>query len=438
LLIVAGAGSILNFAFPLVAFAVAVFLYFKYPILYLGFAWWMWFLTPLTRRLADFRGSFTDPSPMLLAPYLVTLVSFITLWKFPPNIRDRKALPFLLAFMGIFYGFGIGLILNPPFAVCKGLLNWLCPALFGFHLYTNWQNYPGYRQNIQRVFTWGVLVMGSYGVIQFLVLPEWDRLWLTNIKASLEAVAFGDPEPGKIRVWSTMHDMGTFGSTIAIGLLLLFNQKGTSIVPTSIVGYLSLLLTSSRTAWGLWIVGLFALASSLKTKQQIRLVAIVTIIALCVVPLIMLESFSENISNRFETFTNLEDDNSAKGRQDVYNYAFNRLSTNFIGDGLGSESPAYESPILYPLIELGWLGGTFYLLGIVLFVIRLLQGAKIGSDLFLVSTRAIAIACFSQILFSPLMTKPFGIFVWGFWGIDLAGNRYYRHQRATNRKLNFF
>jgi hypothetical protein len=123
--------------------------------------------------------------------------------------------------------------------------------------------------------------------------------------------------------------------------------------------------------------------------------------------------------------TNLEDDNSAKGRQDVYNYAFNRLSTNFIGDGLGSESPAYESPILYPLIELGWLGGTFYLLGIVLFLIRLLQGSKIGSDLFLVSTRAIAIACFSQILFNPLMTKPFGVFVWGFWGINLAANKYY-------------
>jgi glycosyltransferase involved in cell wall biosynthesis len=114
-------------------------------------------------------------------------------------------------------------------------------------------------------------------------------------------VAFGDPEPGKIRVWSTMHDMGTFGSTIAIGLLLLFNQQGTLLVPTSIAGYLSLLLTSSRTAWGLWIVGLFTLASSLKTKQQIRLVTIVTIIALCVVPLTMLESFSENISSRFQT-----------------------------------------------------------------------------------------------------------------------------------------
>ncbi len=434
LMILAGGGKILNFAFPALAFATGIFLYLRYPVLYLGFSWWMWFLTPLVRRLADYRSSFTDPSPILLAPYLVGLVTFITLWKFPPKIRDREDLPFLLVFMGIFYGFGIGVILNSPFTAFKGLLNWLCPVLFGFHLFRKWQNYPNYRQNIQRTFVWGVLIMGSYGIIQYLILPEWDRLWLTNVRESLSAISFGDPEPRKFRVWSTMHDMGTFGSSIAIGLLLLFNQKGNLPISSSIAGYLSLLVTSSRTAWGAWAIGFLALASSLKAKYQMRLFNIVLVIALCVVPLTMLESFSDTINTRFQTFTNLGDDSSAQGRQGIYEHAFNRLITNFVGDGLGSDSPAYESPLLYPFIELGWLGGTFYMSGLLSFFVKLWQSAKISSDLFVATTRAIAIATFTQILFSPVMTKPFGIFVWGFWGINIAANKYHRHQRAGELK----
>jgi hypothetical protein len=179
LLIVAGAGKILNLAFPGGAFIIGVFLYFRYPILYIGFSWWMWFLTPLVRRLADYRGSFTDPSPILLAPYLVLLITLVTLGKHLPKINRQGGLPFMLSFIGLAYAYLVGIIQNSPIQVTIALLEWLVPVLFGFHLFVNWRNYPSYRQNIDRVFTWGVFIMGIYGVIQYLVAPDWDQCWIS-------------------------------------------------------------------------------------------------------------------------------------------------------------------------------------------------------------------------------------------------------------------
>ncbi len=49
-----GAGM-LRLVFPVTAFLVGVFLYWKQPLLYLGFTWWLWFLTPLAARLVDYR-----------------------------------------------------------------------------------------------------------------------------------------------------------------------------------------------------------------------------------------------------------------------------------------------------------------------------------------------------------------------------------------------
>jgi hypothetical protein len=100
----------------------------------------------------------------------------------------------------------VGLINNPPLAVARAFLEWLTPILFGFHLFIHWRHYPSYRQNIQRIFLWGVLVMGVYGVLQYLVAPEWDRFWLINVKA------FGSAEPLAIRVFSTVNSPGPLQS----------------------------------------------------------------------------------------------------------------------------------------------------------------------------------------------------------------------------------
>ena len=267
LCLAAGLGKVLNIIFPAGSFAVGLFLYLRYPIIYVGFTWWVFFLTPFVRRVADFRSGFTDPSPMLLAPPLVATIAVITFYRNLPTAYVQGGLPFVLSAIGVFYSFLVGLINGLPVPAIVSLMGWISPILFGFHLFINWRDYPSYRQNIQRTFLWCVLVTASYGIYQYLVAPEWDRFWLIETKLY---TSMGNPEPLGLRVWSTMNSPLHFSVVMLAGNILLFINKGNLRIPGLAVGILSVLLTSVRTAWGGFIISLITLLVSLKGGFQIR------------------------------------------------------------------------------------------------------------------------------------------------------------------------
>ena len=72
LLLVVGFGQLVILIYPLGSLAVGIFLYRRYPILYVGFTWWMWFLVGLIRRLIDYKCGYVTPWPLYLAPLLAT------------------------------------------------------------------------------------------------------------------------------------------------------------------------------------------------------------------------------------------------------------------------------------------------------------------------------------------------------------------------------
>lgn len=421
-------GKILNLVFPAGALLVGGFLYVRYPVLYVGFTWWIWFLSPLVRRLADYRGSFTDPSPILLAPYLVTLFSLITVLRHLPTLKRQGGLPFLLSLIGIFYSFLIGIINVPPASVLKSFLDWLTPIAFGCHLFLQWQDYPLYRQNIQRVFLWCVLLTGGYGVFQYLVAPEWDKDWLSNITEQLGIVTFGTPEPLGIRVWSTMHGPLVFASVMGAGLLLLLSRTGALFLPATAVGYLSFLLSLARTAWLGWAVGILILLTSLKQSLQIRLILIILIAGTCVISLSVIEPFSEVIGNRISSLTDVKNDNSANERLGSYQGIGDRALTSFLGDGITS-GPGSDSGVIDVVIRLGWLGGAFYMTGIGLLIFQSVKGSGMDNDLFVKTAHAIALGTFAQMPLGSVTIALPGMILWSFLGIKLAAFKYYHCQR---------
>ena len=427
-LIFAGAGTILNLAFPVMSLVVGAFLYFRYPILYNGFTWWIWFLVALIRRLADYHSSYTEPSPLLLAPFLVTGLTLITVFQHLPKAHRLGVLPFVLPLIGVFYGFLVGLVNIPLFTVTKSLLSWLTPLTYGFHLLVNWRNFPGYFQNMQRTFVWGILVMGIYGVIQFLAIPEWDRLWL-NSSGMFSAAGLAD-DSGGMRVWSTMHSGEPFAAIMGGGLLLLFNKPGILNLCASGAGYLAFLLSTVRSAWIGWFVGLLTLASSLKAKYQQRLITIVLLIAVLVVPLATMEQFSEKLGGRFTTLSNLEQDRSALVRQETFQNEIGSAITNVVGDGIGT--PGMDSALLSTLNSLGWFGTIFYSSGLLLLVFKLFQGYDNESNLFLSTSRAIVVSCLVRIpVNGSAISGVGGMLLWGFLGLAMASQKYYQHQRVV-------
>lgn len=444
LFLFAHAGRYLILIFPIGSLAVGIFLYIRSPALYIGFTLWITFLAPFVRRVIDYQSGYLTPGPWGLAASLVSSVSVITLLRYLPKSYKAGGLPFILSISSVFYGFFISVIqgqLDPDKSIIV-LLGWLGPICFGFHLFFNWRNYPSYRQTIQRAFLWGVLVMGVYGILQFLVVPPWDRFFLNEYDGLTSA---GDPVPLGLNVWSTMGSPGTFASTLRVGLLLLFTGKGALFLPASVVGYLSFLLTTKRTAWASWFLGLIIFISSSKAKHQMRLVLLMVVMLLCLMPLVTMESFSDNISSRFDTFLNLESDSSANARQQRYSDLLGLALTSFVGKGIGAKSfdiggslpfdSSLDSAILALLLQLGWFGSIFYISGLLLLLFSLFHGSENRLDPFLNAARAISFGSFAQIAFSMPFLGEEGTFLWGFLGIGLAAKKYYSCQRTTSNQI---
>ena len=423
-------GGLMRLAFPAGAFAVGAFLYQRYPLLYLGFTWWIAFLSPWVRRVVDYKSGWVDPSPILLAPFLVMLVTIVTLMRSLPRAPRQGGLPFILAFAGVVYGFLVGLINYPPMAVAVPMLNWFTPILFGYHLFINWRQYPIYRQNTQRVFLWGVLVTGVYGIWQYLVAPQWDRFWMISSKAT----AFGTPEPMGIRVFSTMNSPGPFATVILGGLLILFSVSGPWRLPAAIAGYLSFLLSLVRSAWLGWIVAIAMFIPSLKPKFQMRLMVTILVLALCIIPLANAGPFAETIGARLQSLTNTQGDISYNQRSEGYADALGLALSEVMGQGLGfvlegTSLGSNDSGVLSIFFSLGWFGAIPYLGGIILLFFCVFQNRASQTDLFASASRSIALGVFAQIGLGSVTIALSGVIFWGFAGLALAAHQYHRYQR---------
>ncbi|MBE9057460.1 O-antigen ligase domain-containing protein [Sphaerospermopsis sp. LEGE 08334] len=431
-----GAANLLRLVFPASSFVVAVFLYLRHPILYIGFTWWIWFLTPFLTRLVDYRIGWDPTRQMMLAPYLVVLVTIASFIKYLPGAVRQGGLPFVLGFIGVIYGFLVGLIFNQPVPVIRGLLDWLSPIIFAFHLFINWRDYPSYRQHIQRVFLWCVLITGAYGIYQFVVAPEWDKLWLIESKMFTSS---GNPEPFEMRVWSTLHSPGPFGTVMQTGLLLLFTSSGPLIFPASAAGYLSFLLSRVRTSWGGWLLGIIIILGSVKARIQMRLIMIILVMAMCFVPLLNIEPISEVVTTRLESFSNLEKDTSFQDRSKSYDRNLNLALSTALGNGLGNiwkvnektgqiEVIVIDSGILDMFFTLGWFGAIPYLGGLLLMLFSVSNYTEGKLDSFVSAARAIGISSCAQLIIYSGMLSVSGMIMWGFLAMAMAAHKYYQQQ----------
>lgn len=430
--ILLGAGSLMRFMFPLASLAVGLFLYTQYSILYIGFTWWLWFLTPVISRLIDYRSGWDQSRLILVTPFLVTLITIITLIKYLPKSYRQGGLPFLLVIAALGYGMIIGLINNHPVAVARSFLDWFAPIPFAFHLWVNWHEYPHYKKVIQSTFLWGVLIMGIYGIFQYIIAPEWDKFWL--IQSGMFSSS-GSPEALGIRVWSTMHSPGPFAVTILAGLLLLFTHKNPLRFPAVVVGTLSLLLSLVRTSWAGLIIAILLFIPSLKSKIQLRIISTILILGLCVIPLATVEPFSSRIGDRIQTFTNIEQDGSFKARQRNYDKNLQVALSQFQGTGLGHswsfeeeegfDPTVIDSGVIELFSTLGWLGGVFYLSSLILAIGNLRKSSRYNFDPFLSALRALTLSYFAMLVIYTSMISVSGTLLWSFIGISLAGNKFY-------------
>ena len=443
-LLAAGSGRIVELLFPATALLVGAVLYLRHPTLYIGFTWWLWFLTPEVRRLVDYQIGWNPISPVMIAPYLVAGLTGLTLLRCLPQLLQRPAFfPFVLVLMGLNYGYMIGLVRAGLFPATYGLLTWIVPVVFGFHVAVRWQQYPLYRDALQRVFLWGMLAMGIYGIVQFYVVPPWDAYWMEAVSMT----PFGLPEPFKIRVWSTMNSPGPLAFVMMAGLLFAFAAKGPLRVIAGVPAAVAFLLSLVRAAWLGWAIGAIFLGLHVRGWQRMKVLAAGVVLALLSTPLLLLEPVADTLTERFGSLQDLGEDQSYTERLTLYRDMVLVSLTNVVGQGIGSTNLAtklandgdlgkfgiIDSGVLEIMFVLGWPGTILVGGGVCWLVSLAFARGSPASDLAPHAARAVVLAAVAMQLSANTLVGLEGMVLWTFLGLLLSARMFHRKPTALPR-----
>jgi hypothetical protein len=425
LLSVAKRPELLRVAVCLCAVLVGLVIYRANAVIYAQYTLWLWLFTPLLRRLIDFHFGFADQNLVLIAPILVTSLSFMSLGHLA-GASIRKA-PFLLCMAAVFYGFTIGMLINPSAEVVYGLFNWIGPIFFGLFLYINWASYPQMKKAIQTVVLWGTFLIGAYGIYQYCIPPRWDVYWWQSLPYGLVA-AFGRPFPYQVRVWSTLNAPAPFASVMAVFLLLNFGSRSKLTLAFSFVGFAALALSLVRAEWLGCIVGVAYLGLRSKPIYLIRGIVLIFLVALLSAPLLTIGSANQVIQERLNSFSHLSQDDSVQTRLAMYEHLTGDLLQTPFGHGVSNAAVykgySLDSGPLTLLYNFGLLGTLFYLSGIGAALILLIR-SKSSGDIFQVACAAVLISSIARLIaMSPYMNVA-GVMVWLCVGMGLAAQRFH-------------
>lgn len=430
-LVVVGRAELIEWLYPAAALAGALALYRSAPGTFLAYTWLIVFFTPEVRRVVDWLTGWSATSPIMLAPILVPGVAMLALLRHAHLLRLRAYAPFGLALLGIGYGYLVGVAKVGVAAASFDVLNWAVPVGFGFYTVLHWRRYAEQRDALVRAFAWGLVLMGVYAVVQFVLAPPWDGYWMENATMS----SIGTPEPFQIRVFSTMNSPGPFGSTVAAGLLLLMGARGRGGLRWAAIalGSAGLLLSMVRTAWLSLILGVVVLVLLAPRGQRGRMLGalvglgVVAALATAVLP------SGDVMVERMGSMGNLQEDHSFQARLNFWGVV-SQSFTDPVGGGMGSAGVAakltagdtfdFDNGIANVPFVLGWPGGIAFTLGVMLLTLRacrtLLAARARGAEPFPVAALAVALSILAMMVSSNMLLGMTGMLFWSGLGLVLA------------------
>lgn len=421
-LVLAGAGDVARWIYPAGTVLLAVWFFAGQRKFYFDFVLWCWFLSPFLRRIIDYQAGWKDPSLILLTPYLVTMVAPLMGARRIAEGSRQESMPFVLALLAIACGVVLGLIQGSTSEMATPLVDWVVPVLFALWLHsTTDEDRADAFTSVERTFFAGVLVMGIYGVIQYVVAPVWDTNWLIQLSANADVNSMGTPEPYGMRVFSTLNSPGVFALVLACGLLILMQSPRKLAPVAAIFGLVSLLLTLGRSAWLTLTVGL-GLLLFLMPRKVLRAVAVPGLAVFLAFSLASLSPARDVVGDRFSSFIRLQEDASAGDRLSGTLRAGQLLLSQPQGFGLGVPQDLIANDGSFSLNDNGFAGGFLalgLLPGILYFgclAVLLVQSCRglrqKPPEMRVAAVAAVAIA--AQLPLDTVYLGPTGVLLWMF------------------------
>lgn len=398
----------------------------KDPATVAGIVMTLFCLSPLLRRLADFRFGYTPSSHILASPYAaVGMVAFLVL-RGAPLLRREHLVPSMFSLAAILYAYCIGVIHYGLMPASIGLLQFSAGPLLLLLL-----NLERERFSLGRLQGWigGIaFITAAYGLYQHAIFPPWEKLWLigTNLIG-----AAGQPVPFGIRTWSTLNSTAPFSYFMAFCIVVLSRTKWFFLVGP--VCILALVSTMARSAWGTMLLGLGLAIVLLPRKDRTRLLGMFIVISGLVAAstaFIPPEALERTVS-RIETLGNLDEDQSYNSRVMIVQGAGEMDGIQKPGGmGLGSTGAAarvgdaggmahLDNGFVALAYTFGWIGSLLFFggfFGSLAYALWKMRAMPSGAILFLCA----ASAQFAANMFENTMSDFRGVLLWVAVGAAIA------------------
>ncbi|CAG9250597.1 conserved membrane hypothetical protein [Paraburkholderia unamae] len=444
ILIVAHQGKLLEVTFMPMAVAVSYWLYRRYPVHYVSMVCWLIFLTPEVRRFADFyNGVFNQTSIIMMTPFFAASLAGLSILNKYRYLGQRRALPLIMMLIAIVYGYVLGVAQFGIMAATYGLINWLQPIFIAWHLIVTWREYPTYRRVLTKTYVYGAIVMGAYGIYQYVAPPPWIVFWMAQ--SGMESSS-GSAVPFGMRICSTMNSTGPFALTMMVALLMLVSAPGKAKFFAGIVGLPSLMFTLVRTSWGGLVIGLVYPLAMLDSKSRLRLIMVgVCVVGLCA-PAVMIDQVAAPLLKRLQTIQDIQNDSSFQARSGFYTNFSEIASRSFAGHGIGSTGigaklaadpsqvlSVVDSGVVDVVWVLGWPGTLLYIGGVLMLLWRAFVASLLRSDdRFAVSGVGASIAILAIMVMVDTLQGSSGMLFMIGTVIPVIGLRYVRHMQRLN------
>lgn len=297
---------------------------------------WLWLTVPLMRRMSDLASGFDSSNPVLAAPALSSMALLVVLLR--PEFYRTPAPGFAFFVFWVFsVTGGVSFIVGAANAgvVPAGvtLLQWFGPLALGVAALS--VDPPEELLAMLRSFSLvALLVLGAYGVYQWVVAPEWDAAWLLAVTPTSDY--FGRPDPFKIRVYSSMNSPFVFGVTMVwliIAQLTAVGRRGFVRWLAVGVGCIALGLSEVRAAWiflALCLILLFAFRRLPVGRLTVGAVVLYGSLTL------FFQTALETVSGRFDSLSSGGSDESLLARLVIYGDVLGPAMSAVVGAGFGS------------------------------------------------------------------------------------------------------
>lgn len=432
--IVAIGGGPIRFLYPAYALVVAAWYYWRQPAFYPAFVLAVFVFAPFLRRLADFDAGFTTLNWILVAPYAACAVSLHALLL----VIGRRSTAGSLALMTLaacsVYAAFIALFQLRFMPVLYESLRWLMPVAVAAFIVWQAGRADALRRETITALAILVFLVSCYGLIQYAVLPAWDREWMIHV----DNPTFGIAEPLQVRVFSTMNSPFSLAVFVACAVVLLANERLTASLPVAVVALPLLAVTLLRTAWIGLVVGIAVLFLMADGRRKLAMVIGALLLPLAVVMAFESRSIPAEVhatvAQRIESLLQPRADFSASERLMVYDAFMERLADSPWGEGYGANDSvltkasgrrslvSIDSALLEIMLVHGVLVGTAYYAALLALLGQGWQNLRQGDARY----RGFLAVVFASLVILPLGANHIGeagILLWLSLGFLLVARR---------------